>query len=136
LEAAEEIVRQLRLRDVGGIIVIDFIDMVLESNRDLVLRRLLECLGRDRTKHQVAEVTSLGLVQMTRKRVSQGLLEIFSEPCEHCAGRGVVVHDEPVERHGTAGGNGSEGGTRSRNTGRISRNIMASGGETVEAATS
>jgi ribonuclease E len=69
LEAAEEIVRQLRLRDIGGIIVIDFIDMVLESNRDLVVRRLLECLGRDRTKHQVAEVTSLGLVQMTRKRV-------------------------------------------------------------------
>ncbi len=76
LEAAEEIVRQLRLRDLGGIIVIDFIDMVLESNRDLVLRRLLECLGRDRTKHQVAEVTSLGLVQMTRKRVGQGLLEV------------------------------------------------------------
>ena len=72
LEAAEEIVRQLRLRDLGGIIVIDFIDMVLESNRDLVLRRLTECLGRDRTKHQVAEVTSLGLVQMTRKRVGAG----------------------------------------------------------------
>ena len=82
LEAAEEIVRQLRLRDVGGIIVIDFIDMVLESNRELVLRRLVECLGRDRTKHQVAEVTSLGLVQMTRKRVGQGLLEAFSTPCE------------------------------------------------------
>ena len=98
LEAAEEIVRQLRLRDVGGIIVIDFIDMVLESNRDLVLRRLTECLGRDRTKHQVAEVTSLGLVQMTRKRVGQGLLEAFSEPCEHCQGRGVMLFDEPVER--------------------------------------
>ncbi len=91
MEAAEEIVRQLRLRDIGGIIVIDFIDMVLESNRDLVLRRLTECLGRDRTKHQVAEVTSLGLVQMTRKRVGQGLLEVFSEPCEHCRGRGVIV---------------------------------------------
>ncbi len=88
LEAAEEIVRQLRLRDIGGIIVIDFIDMVLESNRDLVVRRLLECLGRDRTKHQVAEVTSLGLVQMTRKRVGSGLIEVFSEPCEHCGGRG------------------------------------------------
>ena len=88
LEAAEEIVRQLRLRDIGGIIVIDFIDMVLEINRDLVLRRLTECLGRDRTKHQVAEVTSLGLVQMTRKRVGQGLLEAFSETCEHCKGRG------------------------------------------------
>ena len=88
LEAAEEIVRQLRLRDVGGIIVIDFIDMVLESNRELVLRRLLECLARDRTKHQVAEVTSLGLVQMTRKRVGSGLLEAFSVPCDRCNGRG------------------------------------------------
>ncbi|MGP0223022.1 Rne/Rng family ribonuclease [Paenarthrobacter sp. NCHU4564] len=97
LEAAEEVVRQLRLRDIGGIIVIDFIDMVLESNRDLVLRRLVECLGRDRTKHQVAEVTSLGLVQMTRKRMGTGLLEVFGEQCEHCAGRGVVTHDEPVE---------------------------------------
>jgi len=97
LEAAEEIARQLRLRDLGGIIVIDFIDMVLESNRDLVVRRLVECLGRDRTKHQVAEVTSLGLVQMTRKRVGQGLLESFSETCEHCNGRGVKVHLDPVE---------------------------------------
>jgi ribonuclease E len=96
LEAAEEIVRQLRLRDVGGIIVIDFIDMVLESNRDLVLRRLTECLGRDRTKHQVTEITSLGLVQMTRKRIGQGLLEAFSEACEHCKGRGVLIHTEPV----------------------------------------
>ena len=65
--------------------------MVLESNRELVLRRLLECLARDRTKHQVAEVTSLGLVQMTRKRVGAGLLEAFSEPCECCNGRGVHV---------------------------------------------
>ncbi len=97
LEAAEEIVRQLRLRDVGGIIVIDFIDMVLESNRELVLRRLLECLGRDRTKHQVAEITSLGLVQMTRKRVGQGLLEAFSEPCECCNGRGVKIHMDVLE---------------------------------------
>ncbi|NNH09061.1 Rne/Rng family ribonuclease, partial [Cellulomonas fimi] len=100
LEAAEEIVRQLRLRDIGGIIVIDFIDMVLESNRDLVLRRLVECLGRDRTKHQVAEVTSLGLVQMTRKRVGQGLVEAFSETCEHCHGRGFIVHADPVEKNG------------------------------------
>lgn len=98
IEAAEEIVRQLRLRDIGGIIVIDFIDMVLESNRDLVLRRLVECLGRDRTKHQVAEVTSLGLVQMTRKRVGQGLVEAFSVTCEHCHGRGFIVQDEPVEK--------------------------------------
>jgi ribonuclease E len=99
LEAAEEIVRQLRLRDIGGIIVVDFIDMVLESNRDLVLRRLVECLSRDRTKHQVAEVTSLGLVQMTRKKLGLGLLESFSEPCEHCAGRGIIVHHDPVMRH-------------------------------------
>jgi ribonuclease E len=97
LEAAEEIVRQLRLRDIGGIIVVDFIDMVLESNRDLVLRRMVECLGRDRTRHQVAEVTSLGLVQMTRKRIGTGLLEAFSEACEHCQGRGLLVHHEPVE---------------------------------------
>ncbi|MGF1428163.1 Rne/Rng family ribonuclease [Kitasatospora sp. LaBMicrA B282] len=104
IEAAEEIVRQLRLRDLGGIIVIDFIDMVLESNRDLVLRRLLECLGRDRTKHQVAEVTSLGLVQMTRKRVGQGLLESFSEACVHCNGRGVIVHMEQPTAPGGGGG--------------------------------
>src|SRR5580658_3766203 len=96
LEAAEEIVRQLRLRDLGGIIVIDFIDMVLESNRDLVLRRLLECLGRDRTRHQVAEVTSLGLVQMTRKRVGEGLLESFSETCKECGGSGVILTHDPV----------------------------------------
>ncbi|WP_304557958.1 ribonuclease E/G [Blastococcus sp. TF02-8] len=112
MEAAEEIVRQLRLRDIGGIIVIDFIDMVLESNRDLVLRRLTECLGRDRTKHQVAEVTSLGLVQMTRKRVGQGLLEVFSEPCDHCRGRGIIVSTDPVDekRRGNGGGNGGGGG--------------------------
>ena len=97
LEAAEEIARQLRLRDLGGIIVIDFIDMVLESNRDAVLRRLVECLGRDRTKHQVAEVTSLGLVQMTRKRVGQGLIEAFSTTCDSCSGRGIHIHMEPVK---------------------------------------
>ncbi|MGW2036377.1 Rne/Rng family ribonuclease, partial [Streptomyces sp. NPDC001811] len=112
LEAAEEIVRQLRLRDLGGIIVIDFIDMVLESNRDLVLRRLLECLGRDRTKHQVAEVTSLGLVQMTRKRVGQGLLESFSETCVHCNGRGVIVHLDQA----TANGGGGKRKKRGRGT--------------------
>ncbi|WP_258063798.1 MULTISPECIES: Rne/Rng family ribonuclease [unclassified Pseudoclavibacter] len=99
LEAAEEVVRQLRLRDIGGIIVVDFIDMVLESNRDLVMRRLIECLSRDRTKHQVAEVTSLGLVQMTRKKLGLGLLETFSEPCESCAGRGVIVFHDPVLKH-------------------------------------
>jgi ribonuclease E len=110
IEAAEEIVRQLRLRDVGGIIVIDFIDMVLESNRELVLRRLVECLGRDRTKHQVAEVTSLGLVQMTRKRVGQGLLEAFSTTCEECGGRGRHITLEPVEpkKQSDGGGKGGE----------------------------
>ncbi|WET81461.1 translation initiation factor IF-2 N-terminal domain-containing protein [Amycolatopsis sp. QT-25] len=117
LESAEEIVRQLRLRDIGGIIVIDFIDMVLESNRDLVLRRLTECLGRDRTRHQVAEVTSLGLVQMTRKKIGTGLIEAFSTPCEHCKGRGVVVSTEPQRTagggnghsHGGSGGSGASG---------------------------
>ena len=118
LEAAEEIVRQLRLRDIGGIIVIDFIDMVLESNRDLVVRRLLECLGRDRTKHQVAEVTSLGLVQMTRKRVGSGLIEVFSEQCEHCGGRGVVVHTEPIDRSGSNGGGSSDSGAARSGRGR------------------
>ncbi|HET6531768.1 MAG TPA: Rne/Rng family ribonuclease, partial [Actinoplanes sp.] len=103
LEAAEEIVRQLRLRDLGGIVVIDFIDMVLESNRELVLRRLTECLGRDRTKHQVTEITSLGLVQMTRKRIGAGLLEAFSETCEHCKGRGLVIHTEPVAEKRSGG---------------------------------
>jgi ribonuclease E len=118
LEAAEEIVRQLRLRDIGGIIVVDFIDMVLESNRDLVLRRLIECLSRDRTKHQVAEVTSLGLVQMTRKKLGLGLLETFSEACDVCAGRGVIVHHDPVVKHRGAGsqnGNGNGNGSTRRN---------------------
>jgi ribonuclease E len=123
LEAAEEVVRQLRLRDIGGIIVVDFIDMVLESNRELVLRRLVECLGRDRTRHQVAEVTSLGLVQMTRKRIGTGLLESFSHECEHCNGRGVVIQDAPVEpkkeeqRRGGRGGRGGGGGGRGGNGG-------------------
>ncbi|MET3567502.1 ribonuclease E [Leifsonia sp. 563] len=131
LEAAEEIVRQLRLRDIGGIIVVDFIDMVLESNRDLVLRRLVECLSRDRTKHQVAEVTSLGLVQMTRKKLGLGLLETFSEACEVCAGRGVIVHHDPVVKHrqpqqpqnerrrgrGGSTGGGSNGGSNGNGNG-------------------
>ncbi|MCW2782890.1 MAG: RNAse [Marmoricola sp.] len=131
LEAAEEMVRQLRLRDIGGIIVIDFIDMVLEVNRDLVLRRLVECLGRDRTRHQVAEVTSLGLVQMTRKRIGTGLLEAFSEDCEHCKGRGVIVHETPIEPStrsvGAGGGMGGDDGPSGRRA-RGGRNRNRSGG--------
>ncbi|QXJ20911.1 Rne/Rng family ribonuclease [Actinomadura graeca] len=122
LEAAEEIVRQLRLRDIGGIVVIDFIDMVLESNRDLVLRRLVECLSRDRTKHQVAEVTSLGLVQMTRKRVGQGLLEAFSETCESCNGRGIHVHLTPVEPKPDKA-SAKEGGRRRKRKGEVERAV-------------
>ena len=135
LEAAEEIVRQLRLRDIGGIIVIDFIDMVLPNNRELLLRRLVECLGRDRTRHQVAEVTSLGLVQMTRKKIGTGLLEAFSTECPHCHGRGYEVHDMPVETQkqpdggarehkggggggNSGGGNSGSGGGRGRGRGR------------------
>jgi ribonuclease E len=124
LEAAEEIVRQLRLRDIGGIIVVDFIDMVLESNRDLVLRRLVECLGRDRTRHQVAEVTSLGLVQMTRKRIGTGLLEAFSEACEHCQGRGLALHHEPVEPKKQA----EDDSRRGRRGGRARRDESTGGG--------
>jgi ribonuclease E len=113
LEAAEEIVRQLRLRDIGGIIVVDFIDMVLESNRDLVLRRLTEALARDRTRHQVSEVTSLGLVQLTRKRLGTGLIEAFSTQCTHCAGRGIVLHSDPVDS-APATGRKSESGRRGK----------------------
>lgn len=127
LEAAEEIVRQLRLRDIGGIIVVDFIDMVLESNRDLVVRRLVECLGRDRTRHQVAEVTSLGLVQMTRKRIGTGLLESFSHDCEHCHGRGVVVQSEPVEPGRGGDDEPQRSGRRGRGRGRDSGSGNGSG---------
>ncbi|GGK87676.1 hypothetical protein GCM10007382_04520 [Salinibacterium xinjiangense] len=158
IEAAEEIVRQLRLRDIGGIIVVDFIDMVLESNRDLVLRRLVECLSRDRTKHQVAEVTSLGLVQMTRKKLGLGLLETFSEACEVCAGRGVVVHHDPVTKHrqqqqtaqpaadgnsrrgrnrsggnnGSGSGSGNNGGGSSSGNGNSSGNGQSAPSNTVK----
>jgi ribonuclease E len=114
LEAAEEIVRQLRLRDIGGIVVIDFIDMVLESNRDLVLRRLTESLARDRTRHQVSEVTSLGLVQLTRKRLGTGLIEAFSTPCPHCAGRGLLLHGDPVDSTATSGRKSESGGRRGK----------------------
>ena len=130
LEAAEEIVRQLRLRDIGGMVVIDFVDMVLESNRDLVLRRLVECLGRDRTRHQVTEVTSLGLVQMTRKRVGQGLVEAFSTACEHCKGRGFIVHDEPVENQQVdMSASASRGGGRSRGRKNREEQTAAGGGK-------
>ena len=114
LEAAEEIVRQLRLRDIGGIVVIDFIDMVLESNRDLVLRRLTEALARDRTRHQVSEVTSLGLVQLTRKRLGTGLVEAFSASCPNCGGRGILLHADPVDSTAATGRKSESGGRRSR----------------------
>ncbi|MFT4295676.1 MAG: Rne/Rng family ribonuclease, partial [Micropruina sp.] len=114
LEAAEEIVRQLRLRDIGGIIVIDFIDMVLPANRELLLRRLVECLGRDRTRHQVAEVTSLGLVQMTRKKIGTGLAEAFTVTCETCHGRGYHRHDTPVDTQAPADGGERDHGRRRR----------------------
>ncbi|GGU28671.1 Rne/Rng family ribonuclease [Nocardioides albus] len=133
LEAAEEMVRQLRLRDIGGIIVVDFIDMVLESNRDLVLRRLVECLGRDRTRHQVAEVTSLGLVQMTRKRIGTGLLEAFSENCDACAGRGLVIHEHPVEAGKSSGVAPDEPRSRRRGgRGGKGKGKDETGSETVE----
>jgi ribonuclease E len=114
LEAAEEIVRQLRLRDIGGIVVIDFIDMVLESNRDLVLRRLTESLARDRTRHQVSEVTSLGLVQLTRKKLGTGLIEAFSTQCTHCGGRGILLHGDPVDSASASGRKTDSGGRRGK----------------------
>ena len=122
IEAAEEVVRQMRLRDIGGMIVVDFIDMVLESNRDLVLRRLTESLGRDRTRHQVSEVTSLGLVQMTRKKLGTGLVEAFSTTCEHCQGRGIVVHPFPVDaKPDNDGGRSNSSRSDSSNSGTSSR---------------
>lgn len=132
LEAAEEIVRQLRLRDIGGIIVVDFIDMVLPANRELLVRRLVECLGRDRTRHQVAEVTSLGLVQMTRKKIGTGLAEAFTEECSECGGRGYHRHTEPVDSQAPAdGGERSARRSRSgkgRSSGSGSRSGAKSGG--------
>ncbi|MEY4396914.1 MAG: hypothetical protein RLZZ40_670, partial [Actinomycetota bacterium] len=133
LEAAEEVVRQLRLRDIGGIVVIDFIDMVLESNRDLVQRRLIECLSRDRTKHQVAEVTSLGLIQMTRKKLGLGLLETFGEACEVCAGRGLIVHHEPVAKsRPTDAPVETTGGSNRRNRGKSAKQTAPTNGGTHE----
>jgi ribonuclease E len=125
LEAAEEIVRQLRLRDIGGIVVIDFIDMVLESNRDLVLRRLTEALARDRTRHQVSEVTSLGLVQLTRKRLGIGLIEAFSTTCSDCGGRGILLHGDPVDSAATGGGRKAEQGGRRGKRGKRGGNSEA-----------
>ena len=121
LEAAEEIVRQLRLRDIGGIVVIDFIDMVLESNRDLVLRRLTEALARDRTRHQVSEVTSLGLVQLTRKRLGTGLIEAFSTTCPHCGGRGITLHADPVDSAPAPARKSESGGKRGRRSKKAAR---------------
>jgi len=138
LEAAEELVRQLRLRDIGGIIVVDFIDMVFEANRELVIRRLVECLGRDRTKHQVAEVSSLGLVQMTRKRIGRGLLEVFGHPCELCKGRGVVVdldglhpHDAP-ESHPVPGRVPNPGNTGRLHSAKVAAGVVPATGEGPE----
>ena len=119
LEAAEEIVRQMRLRDLGGMIVVDFIDMVLPENQDLVLRRLKEALGRDRSRHEVSEVTSLGLVQMTRKRLGTGLLETFSTPCSCCNGRGLIIHIDPVEQDNQ--GRGHKNGRRNEEQGKSKR---------------
>ncbi|HLR44446.1 MAG TPA: Rne/Rng family ribonuclease, partial [Brevibacterium sp.] len=114
LEAADEVIRQLRLRDIGGIIVVDFIDMVLESNRDLVTRRLVECLARDRTRHQVAEVTSLGLVQMTRKRIGTGLAESLAAAGEDLSGRGLLLPGSDEKDSGS----GQKGGQRGRRQGK------------------
>ena len=136
LEAAEEIVRQLRLRDIGGIIVADFIDMVLEDNRDLVLRRLVECLSRDRTRHQVAEVTSLGLVQMTRKKIGTGLVEVFSEPCDRCGGRGLILHSHPVEPAADRGADDKGRRSRRRGAGSGGRDDKAKNDETSKDNTS
>ncbi len=119
LEAAEELVRQLRLRDIGGIIVVDFIDMVLEENRDLVLRRLIECLSRDRTKHQVAEVTSLGLVQMTRKKIGVGLRESLDEVNAKVNDNNADPGPSKGRRKGRSGaaGNGGNGNGNGGNGG-------------------
>ncbi len=93
LEAAEEIGRQLRLRDIGGIIVVDFIDMIHETNQRKVLDRLREVLARDKTRTEAHDVSRLGLVEMTRKNVSAGLLESYSKPCGHCGGQGLIIRD-------------------------------------------
>ena len=97
LEAAEEIAKQLRLRDIGGIIVIDFIDMEIKKNRDQVIKAFEEALARDKTRTQVSGISDLGLVEMTRRRTGEGLLESVSETCEHCDGRGVELHQSVLK---------------------------------------
>src|SRR5437762_7008972 len=93
LEAAEEVARQLRLRDIGGIIVIDFIDMEIRQNRDDVMRAFRDALARDKTRSQVFDISGLGLVEMTRKRGSEGLVGSFSSTCPTCNGRGLVMDE-------------------------------------------
>src|SRR5439155_2365607 len=95
LEAAEEVARQLRLRDIGGIIVIDFIDMLLERNNQKVLDTIRNAMARDKTRSQVFDISPLGLLEVTRKRVSAGLLESFSEVCPTCEGRGILLTHKP-----------------------------------------
>lgn len=128
LEAAEELVRQLRLRDIGGIIVVDFIDMVLEENRDLVLRRLVECLSRDRTKHQVAEITSLGLVQMTRKKIGVGLRESLDEVNAKINDNNADPGPSKGRRKGR-GGNGNENGRSDNGNGNGGKGNSGSSGQ-------
>ena len=98
LEAAEEIARQLRLRDIGGIIVIDFVDMEIKVNRDAVLRKFRDALSRDKTRTQAFDISELGLVQMTRKRIGEGLLESFATTCPECDGRGVILSKSMLDR--------------------------------------
>ena len=97
LEAAEAVARELRLRDIGGIIVIDFIDMETKSNREAVENAFREALARDKTRTQIFPISELGLIEMTRKRVSEGLVEAFSSTCPHCNGRGFVVDESLLE---------------------------------------
>ncbi len=103
LEAAEEIARQLRLRDIGGIIVIDFVDMEVKGNREAVATTLRSSLGRDKTRTQVFDISELGLVEMTRKRIGEGLLESFATACEDCRGRGRILDDDLLAGSGRAG---------------------------------
>ena len=103
LEAAEEIARQLRLRDIGGIIVIDFVDMEVKTNREAVAATLRDALARDKTRTQVFDISDLGLVEMTRKRIGEGLLESFANACDDCGGRGMNLDDDLLAGSGRAG---------------------------------